>query len=315
MSASSVPHSTPHRAPEADVRFGKAPFRVAVALVAWTILLILMGAMVTSTGSGMAYKDWPLADGQWLPESSYRTLPGFFEHFHRIVGAVAGVLSLGLVIDLGRRGGLRAPAGRAALLGLLLVIVQGVIGGVGVLLGTPTLTSSLHGTLAQITIGVFAVTAYRLSDRWRATTAVGPAPGTRRRAAVGVGALLAQTAIGAIARHSGSAHALWTHAGNALVVFLLVLIAAGLAAGRLAGIPGLAGVSRVLMGLLVVQVVLGFIALLVRTGKSPQNVEHLLRASLISSHVLIGALLTVTASLLAAHVYRGTTAGGGGARG
>jgi len=58
----------------------------------------------------------------------------------------------------------------------------------------------------------------------------------------------------------------------------------------------------------VLQVVLGFVALLVRLGKHPENIEHLWRASLITAHVLTGALLTVTTALLAAHARHGTRA-------
>ena len=123
----------------------------------------------------------------------------------------------------------------------------------------------------------------------------------------GLGIMVVQTVFGAIARHSNSPHALWTHVGNAFVVFLMVLIAASLAGGRLASVPGVTGLSRTLMALLVVQIVLGFAALLVRMGKHPENIEHLWRASLISAHVLLGAMLTLVASLLASHVFRGTT--------
>ena len=35
--------------------------------------------------------------------------------------------------------------------------------------------------------------------------------------------LVLQTIVGAIARHTNNAHALWTHVGNAFFVFVLVL--------------------------------------------------------------------------------------------
>lgn len=306
MSASSLPSSSADSV-RLGTALGRGPFVLAVALVCWTIVVILKGAMVTSTGSGMAYADWPKADGQWLPESSYTTLPGFFEHFHRIAGAIAGLLSLTLVVHLWRSKALSTPGGRASLLGLLLIVVQGVVGGVGVLNNTPVALSSLHGTLAQLTIVTFAIAAYRLSPRWRATVpaAIPSAGSARTMSFVAVVALVLQTYIGAIARHSGSVHALWGHVGNALIVFFVALIAAGLAAGRVGTVPGIQKLSKILLWLLVTQIVLGFVALLVRTGKDPRNVEHLWRAALISSHVLTGSLLTVTASLLAAHVFRG----------
>lgn len=306
MTATSLP-SSPRDHARLVTEPGRGPFVLAVALVCWTIVVILKGAMVTSTGSGMAYADWPKADGQWLPESSYTTLPGFFEHFHRIAGAIAGLLSLTLVVHLWRCKALSTPGGRASLLGLGLIIVQGLVGGIGVLNNTPVAISSLHGTLAQLTIVTFAIAAYRLSPRWFATV---PAPhpsagSSRTMTTVAVVALVLQTYVGAIARHSGNVGALWGHVGNALVVFLIVLVASGLAAGKLGSVPGIQKLAKVLLWLLVLQLVLGFIALLVRTGKDPKNVEHLWRAALISSHVLVGSLLTVTASLLAAHVFRG----------
>lgn len=316
MSATSLP-SSPADPARLDSATGRGPFVLAVALVCWTIVVILKGAMVTSTGSGMAYADWPKADGEWLPESSYTTLPGFFEHFHRIAGAIAGLLSLTLVVHLWRCKALATPGGRASLLGLLLIITQGVVGGVGVLNNTPVAISSLHGTLAQLTIVTFAIAAYRLSPRWRATApATLPSAGSARTmSVVAVVALVLQTYVGAIARHSGNAHALWTHVGNALVVFFLVLVASGIAAGKLGNVPGIQKLSKILLWLLVAQLVLGFVALLIRTGKDPRNVEHLWRAALISSHVLTGSLLTVTASLLAAHVFRGAVRPAEAARG
>jgi cytochrome c oxidase assembly protein subunit 15 len=286
-----------------------ASYRLAVALVIVTIVVIGKGAMVTSTASGLAFSDWPLSDGALMPERSLTTLAGFLEHFHRVAGALAGILSVWLTVVVLRQDGARSPLGRLVLVGLLLIVVQGVIGGVGVRLGLPVVTSVAHATLAQVTIATFAVIAYRLSPRW-AETVPAPHPSARRGRKllwIGVAVLVLQTVLGAIARHSGSEHALWTHVGNAFVVFLLVIVVASYAAGRFPNVRGVAGLARGLLGLLVVQVVLGFIALLVRTGKHPENIEHLWRASLISAHVLTGALLTLVGSLLAAHVGRGTT--------
>ena len=72
------------------------PFRLAIAMLVVTTFTILLGAMTTSTGSGMAYADWPLSDGQVMPESSYTTVPGFLEHFHRLFASSTGLLALGL---------------------------------------------------------------------------------------------------------------------------------------------------------------------------------------------------------------------------
>ncbi len=84
------------------------PFRVCVAILVVVVITILKGALTTSTGSGLAYLDWPLSDGQLMPESSYTTLPGFFEHFHRVVAASAGLMALWLAIWL-QFGGAERP--------------------------------------------------------------------------------------------------------------------------------------------------------------------------------------------------------------
>lgn len=61
---------------------------------------VLKGALTTSAGSGMAYADWPLSDGQVMPESSYTTLPGFLGDFHRLAAASTGLLALALAVWL-----------------------------------------------------------------------------------------------------------------------------------------------------------------------------------------------------------------------
>jgi heme a synthase len=288
----------------------RGPFRLAIGMLVVVILTILMGAMTTSTGSGLAFLDWPLSDGQIMPERSYRTLPGFFEHFHRLLGATAGALSLSLTVwlQVGRLGS--TSVRRTAWFGLALIIVQGVIGGVGVLKGLLALTSITHGTLAQLTLATFAWIAYQLSDRYRNTppNRAVPVGSGRKMAIAGIVILVIQTIVGAIARHTNNTHALWTHVGNAFFVFVMVTIVTAFAVGRLGGTPGIKGLARVLMTLLIAQVALGFVALVIRNsaGKTPENVANLGTAAVISVHVLLGALLTVLAATLAAHVFRAT---------
>ncbi|MBL8755777.1 MAG: hypothetical protein JNK15_20945 [Planctomycetes bacterium] len=310
----------------------RGPFLLTIATLVCASLTIVKGAMTSSTGSGMAYPDWPLSDGQLMPESSYTTLAGFFEHFHRLAASTTGLCALGLALWLhfGRLGDARARV--LAWLGGVLVLAQGVLGGVGVLLGkrpdvpaqllaqpgasvlrepmTPVLTSVLHGTLAQLTFATFAWLAYQLSERYRRTAPVTTVPpGAGRKLAVfGLVMLVLQTVLGAIARHANSPHALWTHAGNALVVFFAATIATAFAMGRLAAVPGIVGICRTTVFLLIVQIALGFVALAIRNpaGKRQANVENLWVASTISLHVLIGATLTMLMATLAAHVFRAT---------
>lgn len=286
------------------------PFRLCLWVLVFATLTILKGALTTSTGSGMAFPDWPLSDGEVMPERSYRTLPGFFEHFHRLAAATTGLLALALALWLqfGRRGS--ALAKGVAWGGGLLILAQGVVGGVGVRLNLPTVTSVTHAVLAQLTFATFAWLAYLLSKRRESTPVCRTVPtgAGRRLAAVGAVALVVQTWIGGLARHTNSAHALWTHVGNAFVVFLLVAIAAAFAVGRMSEVPGIRSLCRALMTAVILQIALGFVALLARNpdGKRPENVESLGKAALVSAHVLLGAILTMLAVALFAHVHRAT---------
>ena len=91
-------------------------------------------------------------------------------------------------------------------------------------------------------------------------------------------------------------------------MFLVAAIATAFAVGKLRDTPGVRGLSQTIVGLLILQIALGFVALAIRNeaGKTPENVDRLGAATTISFHVLLGALLTVLMAALAAHVFRAT---------
>ena len=302
--------STSNAQPLPSERSTKGPFRLALAMVIVTTVTILWGALTTSTGSGLAFADWPLSDGELMPERSYTTLPGFFEHFHRLFASLAGLMSLALAVWLQAKGLGDAKARATAWFGGCLILTQGVIGGVGVLKGMPAATSVTHGTLAQLTLATFVWATYQLSNRYRMTPpAPGVAPGSGRKLVMAALIFVVlQTVLGAVARHTNSSHALWTHVGHSFVVFLIGSIATAFSIGKLSDTPGIRGLSRAIVLLLIVQIALGFVALAIRNsaGKTPENVANLGTATVISVHVLIGALLTVLMAALAAHVFRAT---------
>ncbi len=64
--------------------------RLAIATAVGMLIVLLMGARVTSTGSGEGCgTDWPLCHGSWLPQNTYESIT---EYSHRIVTGVEGIL-------------------------------------------------------------------------------------------------------------------------------------------------------------------------------------------------------------------------------
>src|SRR5437899_11383751 len=119
--------------------------RLAAATATATFVLLFVGGLVTSTGSGLAVPDWPLSFGQVFPPRVGGVL---FEHGHRLVATLVGCLTLLLALWLAI--GEPRPMVRATgLLALFAVVLQGILGGVTVLYKLPLAVSVTHACLAQ----------------------------------------------------------------------------------------------------------------------------------------------------------------------
>src|SRR5439155_1336776 len=76
-------------------RRGAGLHRFAVLTAGATFVLLFVGGLVTSTGSGLAVPDWPLSFGMLLPPMRGGVL---FEHGHRLAAALVGGLPAGLAV-------------------------------------------------------------------------------------------------------------------------------------------------------------------------------------------------------------------------
>lgn len=190
--------------------------RFSKLLAFFTLILIFIGGLVTSTSSGLSVPDWPTTYGHGMFSYPLSQMVGgiLYEHGHRLVASAVGFLTLVMAFWLPiveKRSWLRI-LGFAA---LSAVFLQGLLGGLTVLLGLPTAVSVAHGVLAQSFFCITLVLAYGLSveHRQRACGAVALAasPIIRRAAWLAAGLIFLQLVAGALMRHS--------HAGLAIPDF------------------------------------------------------------------------------------------------
>jgi len=178
--------------------------RFTVACAIATFILICVGGLVTSTGSALAVPDWPLAFGKLVPplEGGIR-----FEWSHRAAAAVVGLLTLTLAIWtwwVGPRRWVRLMAWGA----FGLIILQGVLGGLTVLLLLPLPLAVAHAGCAQaffcLMVSMVLFTSPRFgSGRIKYREAVGGFSVTALAILTTCGLYL-QVLIGALMRHLGA---------------------------------------------------------------------------------------------------------------
>lgn len=180
----------------------------AVFVVAWIFVLIFLGGQVKSTNSGLSVPDWPNTYNHFMFFFPWEKMVGgiYWEHSHRMVASVAGLLTFALTIwvyRVDRRRWMR----RVALWASIAVLVQGLLGGLTVLTYLPAWLSASHGTLAQIYLCLVVVVAMGTSKRWQdVPPRVVELPGRSLRTLALATSLVivAQLIAGAIMRHTES---------------------------------------------------------------------------------------------------------------
>lgn len=274
-------------------------------VAASTLFLIYAGAMVTSTGSGLAVPDWPLSYGMLMPPMVGGI---FYEHGHRMVAATVGFLVVIQAIWLQRSEPKRFVK-KLGWLSLAAVIVQGLLGGLTVIFFLPKPISISHALLAEIFFCINVSIAFftsRSFERLRERRA--SAADHRRVTRTLVAMVFLQVFLGAWMRHLGAGLAIpdfplsfgglvppfdsvgivanYAHRIGALAVVVMAIVT-GVKIHR-GGDRALRSIWWPLMGLLVVQVGLG--ASTIWSGKSP---------IVTSFHVMTGAATLAVTLILA----------------
>ena len=118
---------------------------------------------MTSTYSGLSVPDWPTTFGQNMFTFPPSMMKGgiFYEHGHRLFASLVGFLTIGNSLALwiwDRRRWLQWTG----VFALLLVIVQGVLGGMTVRYKLPMPVSAAHACVAELFLCITVLMAFAL---------------------------------------------------------------------------------------------------------------------------------------------------------
>ena len=284
--------------------FSPWPHRLAVVLACATFPLLFIGGLVTSKGAGLAVPDWPTTFGYNMFLYPWSKMVGniFYEHSHRLVAAAVGLLTIALTLAFWfqeRRHWLR----RLGVAALLLVILQGVIGGLRVVLLEHTL-AIVHAAFAQAFFALTVSLAIFTSADWTGEPKdkLGIDDGRLRRlCAATTGLIYLQAIWGAVVRHTGER--IDAHLFFALLVMLHVIFILLRVMRFHRELPTLTRPAFVLGALLLLQLMLG-------VGSYLGKFTSMLRLSngtlvfLATTHLVTGALMLAMSLLLTLRAYR-----------
>ena len=145
--------------------------RFAFALGAATLFLVALGGIVTTKGVGMAVPDWPTTYGENMflfPPSKW--IGGiFYEHSHRLVASLVGLLTAVLAVWLWLKES-RRWLRWLGVIAFIAVVFQGVLGGMRVVFdrhGLGTQLGIFHATFAQLFFLLVCSIAFFTSRWWR----------------------------------------------------------------------------------------------------------------------------------------------------
>ena len=297
-------------------------------LVCATFALIVAGGIVTTTGSGMAFKDWLTSDGTFFLVYNWFASAGdkFIEHGHRLLGSLAGFLAIALVI-MSYRCEQRRWVKRFSLLILAGVILQGLLGGARVVFDQRTL-ALIHGCTGPLFFGLTVAMVVFTSRWWRESepnslsASKGLPQKTFRLAVVCTCLAYFQLVVGAVVRHSPSLTGQHTDAIFRVAVYfhvllaLLILAHVVLLAWRClrSGLQRMSGYC--LLALVTTQLLLGISTWLVKYSMPLWATRYfgelifvnrksdLLSSAIITSHMAVGSLILVVSLAIALRLGR-----------
>jgi cytochrome c oxidase assembly protein subunit 15 len=177
--------------------------RLAYAALASLFLIVVSGATVRLTGSGLGCENWPRCGETFLPPKDYHAL---IEFGNRGVGFAVGVTTLVVAGAAFRVGGLPRWLFRAAVALPFTVLAQGVLGGITVLVELHPLIVMAHFLLSLAALALAVVVALGARSHARAQPRERPLASAWLALALVPGALalvVSGTLVTAAGPHSG----------------------------------------------------------------------------------------------------------------
>jgi len=277
-------------------------------MAAIALLPISVGAVVTTVEAGMAFADWPSSDGHgmlfypWLKSSGDK----FLEHGHRLAGMLIGIVSLcftGWAFAIDRRPAIRW----LAVLVLMGVIVQGVIGGIRVRQNNDV-WALIHGqTAAWVFIAICLTALSAGNESSEISDPVRPNLGLLTMSVIAFSAMIVQYLLGGRLRHLGSSDAWLVHPWFAAVVVAAVLGVSVFAARQ--ELPRLQTTCQIALWMVFAQAALGLLTWGAKYGYPQWDIlaERLSPAqvALSSLHKVIGLMTFAAVGVMFAQVTAG----------
>ncbi|HEX3544369.1 MAG TPA: COX15/CtaA family protein [Candidatus Acidoferrum sp.] len=275
--------------------------RIAVFVVCWTILLLVAGALVTSNEAALSVPDWPLSYGTLTPPM----VGGIrYEHSHRVIAAVLGLLSIVLAVWVWAKDERRwlrwfsviAVAGIAA---------QGILGGEVVRQLLHYWLPVAHACFAEIVFAALLSIAVFTSRWWisdQPQVNDTGSPSIHSLAIANAVVIYFQVILGAGFRHKEIP--VWPHMAGALIVLGMVIWLAAVLRRRFEKSAAISKTRILLHAILGTQLLLGLGAYWSRltTVDAPQPMPVMVTLTVL--HTVVGAILFGVSVLIVLLCYR-----------
>jgi len=273
----------------------------AVFVFFWTILLLVAGALVTSNEAALSVPDWPTSYGTFTPPMVGGIV---YEHSHRVIAGVLGILLIVEAIVIWRREE-RRWLRWFALAAVGGVVAQAILGGEVVIKLLHYWLPVLHACFAEIMFGAILCLAVFTSKWWTDSHEMLQDRGgisIHSLAILNAVVMFIQVFLGAGFRHQYAP--IWPHIVGAFVVLGVMIWTAAVLRRRFDSSRELTFGRTLLHSMVGTQILLGGAAYWSRlvTQDAPQPMPAMVVLTVV--HTVFGALVFASSILVVLMCYR-----------